>query len=270
MPGIRRGAPADDLAGRPDDHRLLDTFGRVATDLRVSLTDRCNLRCAYCMPAEGLDWMPDAPAAHRRRAGPADHRRGRAARRRRGPVHRRRAAAAPRPGRIVAATAALRTDAGGPRDRADHQRPGPGPARHPARGGGPGPGQRLAGHPGPGPVRADHPSRPPRRRAGRAARRRPGRPGPGQDQRGADARRQRRRGGRRCCDWACGTATSCGSSSRCRWTRSTPGTGTRWSPPRRSSPRCRQQFRLTPADPATRGAAPAETWWSTGRTAPRP
>jgi GTP 3',8-cyclase len=38
---------------------LLDTFGRVATDLRVSLTDRCNLRCSYCMPAEGLDWLPD-------------------------------------------------------------------------------------------------------------------------------------------------------------------------------------------------------------------
>lgn len=37
---------------------LVDTFGRVATDLRVSLTDRCNLRCSYCMPAEGLDWLP--------------------------------------------------------------------------------------------------------------------------------------------------------------------------------------------------------------------
>jgi GTP 3',8-cyclase len=37
---------------------LADRFGRVATDLRVSLTDRCNLRCSYCMPAEGLDWMP--------------------------------------------------------------------------------------------------------------------------------------------------------------------------------------------------------------------
>ncbi len=37
---------------------LSDTYGRVATDLRVSLTDRCNLRCAYCMPAEGLDWLP--------------------------------------------------------------------------------------------------------------------------------------------------------------------------------------------------------------------
>ncbi|GAA3832518.1 GTP 3',8-cyclase MoaA [Nocardioides panacisoli] len=37
---------------------LVDRFGRVATDLRVSLTDRCNLRCTYCMPAEGLDWLP--------------------------------------------------------------------------------------------------------------------------------------------------------------------------------------------------------------------
>jgi cyclic pyranopterin phosphate synthase len=37
---------------------LVDGFGRVATDLRVSLTDRCNLRCSYCMPAEGLDWLP--------------------------------------------------------------------------------------------------------------------------------------------------------------------------------------------------------------------
>ncbi|WP_433372419.1 GTP 3',8-cyclase MoaA [Actinoplanes sp. CA-142083] len=37
---------------------LVDRFGRVATDLRVSLTDRCNLRCSYCMPAEGLAWLP--------------------------------------------------------------------------------------------------------------------------------------------------------------------------------------------------------------------
>ena len=39
---------------------LVDTYGRIATDLRVSLTDRCNLRCSYCMPAEGLDWLPTA------------------------------------------------------------------------------------------------------------------------------------------------------------------------------------------------------------------
>lgn len=36
---------------------LADNYGRVATDLRVSLTDRCNLRCTYCMPEEGLDWL---------------------------------------------------------------------------------------------------------------------------------------------------------------------------------------------------------------------
>ena len=33
---------------------LIDTFGRKITYLRVSVTDRCNLRCAYCMPAEGI------------------------------------------------------------------------------------------------------------------------------------------------------------------------------------------------------------------------
>src|SRR3954464_6504281 len=37
---------------------LVDGFGRTHTDLRISLTDKCNLRCTYCMPPEGLDWMP--------------------------------------------------------------------------------------------------------------------------------------------------------------------------------------------------------------------
>jgi cyclic pyranopterin phosphate synthase len=36
---------------------LADRFGRVVTDLRISLTDRCSLRCTYCMPAEGLQWL---------------------------------------------------------------------------------------------------------------------------------------------------------------------------------------------------------------------
>ena len=36
---------------------LLDRFGRQATDMRLSLTDKCNLRCTYCMPAEGLQWL---------------------------------------------------------------------------------------------------------------------------------------------------------------------------------------------------------------------
>lgn len=37
---------------------LTDRFGRVHTDLRVSVTDRCSLRCTYCMPEQGLDWIP--------------------------------------------------------------------------------------------------------------------------------------------------------------------------------------------------------------------
>lgn len=37
---------------------LVDAYGRVASDLRISVTDRCDLRCQYCMPADGLDWLP--------------------------------------------------------------------------------------------------------------------------------------------------------------------------------------------------------------------
>ena len=37
---------------------LIDTYGRVHRDLRVSVTDRCNLRCTYCMPPDFADWMP--------------------------------------------------------------------------------------------------------------------------------------------------------------------------------------------------------------------
>jgi GTP 3',8-cyclase len=37
---------------------LIDPFGRRVTDLRVSITDRCNLRCTYCMPEEGMQWLP--------------------------------------------------------------------------------------------------------------------------------------------------------------------------------------------------------------------
>jgi cyclic pyranopterin phosphate synthase len=38
--------------------RLVDSFGRVHRDLRISVTDRCNFRCTYCMPADGLPWLP--------------------------------------------------------------------------------------------------------------------------------------------------------------------------------------------------------------------
>ncbi|MEX0832318.1 MAG: GTP 3',8-cyclase MoaA [Actinomycetota bacterium] len=42
----------------PGSGPLIDTFGRVADDLRISVTDRCNFRCTYCMPSEGLEWLP--------------------------------------------------------------------------------------------------------------------------------------------------------------------------------------------------------------------
>ncbi len=51
-------APAAAASQPAAGRELVDRYGRVARDLRVSLTDRCNLRCTYCMPAEGLDWMP--------------------------------------------------------------------------------------------------------------------------------------------------------------------------------------------------------------------
>src|SRR6187455_229099 len=37
---------------------LVDPFGRVIRDLRISVTDRCNFRCTYCMPEEGMTWLP--------------------------------------------------------------------------------------------------------------------------------------------------------------------------------------------------------------------
>jgi cyclic pyranopterin phosphate synthase len=51
----RPGGPATQP---PSNGPLIDSYGRLATELRVSLTDRCNLRCSYCMPAAGLPWLP--------------------------------------------------------------------------------------------------------------------------------------------------------------------------------------------------------------------
>jgi cyclic pyranopterin phosphate synthase len=48
------------LGAVPATGALRDRFGRVATDLRISLTDLCSLRCTYCMPAEGLPWLAKA------------------------------------------------------------------------------------------------------------------------------------------------------------------------------------------------------------------
>jgi len=60
FPRLRPGFSVPAEATERDQLVLADAYGRVATDLRVSLTDRCNLRCAYCMPPEGLDWLPSA------------------------------------------------------------------------------------------------------------------------------------------------------------------------------------------------------------------
>lgn len=106
LPTVRRD-PAATPDGMPVSGPLLDTFGRVATDLRVSLTDRCNLRCSHCMPAEGLDWLPGSDLLSFdelsrllrlavTRLGITNIRR-----------HRRRAAALPRSRGVVAAVAAL-------------------------------------------------------------------------------------------------------------------------------------------------------------------
>lgn len=65
MPTVTPAAPSDPLgdslpgSSRPLDKRsgLLDQFGRSATDMRLSLIDKCNLRCTYCMPENGLEWL---------------------------------------------------------------------------------------------------------------------------------------------------------------------------------------------------------------------
>ncbi|WP_181037400.1 GTP 3',8-cyclase MoaA [Arthrobacter sp. ZGTC412] len=51
LPSVPAARPTDAPAG------LADRYGRRATDMRLSLTDKCNLRCTYCMPAEGLEWL---------------------------------------------------------------------------------------------------------------------------------------------------------------------------------------------------------------------
>ena len=56
-PWRRRETLQPPIAGRPPTP-LVDPFGRRVTDLRVSITDRCNFRCTYCMPEEGMQWLP--------------------------------------------------------------------------------------------------------------------------------------------------------------------------------------------------------------------
>ncbi|MGH3801818.1 MAG: radical SAM protein, partial [Pseudonocardiaceae bacterium] len=58
IPTVRTSASPASSAGRPDVAHLVDRFGRVARDLRVSITEKCSLRCTYCMPEEGLPAIP--------------------------------------------------------------------------------------------------------------------------------------------------------------------------------------------------------------------
>ena len=55
MTSTGNGAGAPTGSGAVD---LVDPFGRTVRDLRISVTDRCNFRCQYCMPAEGMTWLP--------------------------------------------------------------------------------------------------------------------------------------------------------------------------------------------------------------------
>ncbi len=60
-PRITRLAPGEVEAPLdPSPNLLVDKYGRRHRDLRISLTDKCNLRCTYCMPAEGMEWISSA------------------------------------------------------------------------------------------------------------------------------------------------------------------------------------------------------------------
>ncbi len=244
-------------AGMPLDGPLVDTFGRVATDLRVSLTDRCNLRCTYCMPAEGLDWLPGDELLSRdeltRLLDMAVTRLGITSVRFTGgePLLYKGLED------VVAATAALRPR---PEIALTTNGIGSGPARRGPGRGRARPGQRLAGHrrrrstSPPSPAATGSPTCstawPPRRRAGL---------GPVKVNAVLDSgdRPRRRRGAAALLPAA--TVISCGSSSRCRWTPVTCGGATRRLSADEIFAALAAHFRLTP-DPAPRGSAPAQLW----------
>src|ERR1700722_7158341 len=164
---------------------LTDSYGRVATDLRVSLTDRCNLRCSYCMPAEGLDWLP-APEVL---TGDEVVRLVRIGVETLGIREVRFTGGEPLLRRdlvsIIAATASL-----SPRPEISLTNNRIGLDRRAARPG-PRPDQPLTRHPPPRGLQEANPPRPARRRVVRPRGRRVGGAHPGPGQRGADARPKR-------------------------------------------------------------------------------
>ena len=120
---VERVELLDKTGGKSDFHRhdasrSQDGHGRPIGDVRISVTDRCNFRCQYCMPAEGLPWLKrEALLTYEEiaRLVRAAERDGRARR----PPHRRRAARAPR---AVAARGRAERAAGRARPLADHER----------------------------------------------------------------------------------------------------------------------------------------------------
>ncbi len=204
----------------------------MATDLRVSLTDRCNLRCSYCMPAEGLDWLPGDDVLTDdevvrlvgigvRLLGVQEVRfTGGEPLVRRGLVDIVRRSKELNPDVDLSIT----TNALG-LSRNAHALKAAGLDRV---------------NVSLDTIRPDTFLEITRRDRlqdvidGLAAAQDAG-PGAGEDQRGAAAGRQRRPGGRAAALVRSTTATTCGSSSRCRWTPSTAGAVRRWSPPTRSS-----------------------------------
>ena len=177
----------------PEPAALVDGFGRVHRDLRISVTDRCNFRCTYCMPAEGMDWLPRDGAAHLRGDRPG------------GP------GAASSASASTASASPAASPRCGPTCRcssrscaAPRRRPGPHDQRRDAAPRGPRPrGRRPAAASTSRSTRcgadrfAEITRRDELRRGARRHRRGPrGRARPGQGERGRDARRQRRRGRR--------------------------------------------------------------------------
>ena len=237
---------------------LIDRYGRVATDLRVSLTDKCNLRCSYCMPAEGLAGCPPR-GAHRRRGGAPGPRGRRAV----GVAEVRFTGGEPLLRRglvgIVAARARLRP----PEALAHDQRVGPAWLA------------AALAEAGLDRVNVSLDTLDPQRFETIARRRRlddvlaglpPRRPpaDPGEDQRRAHARCQRRRGAATAA-WALGAGyelrfiEQMPLDAQHAWGRDQMVTGGRDPHP------LRYEFELTPDDPDERGSAPAETWLVDGR-----
>ena len=200
---------------------LQDGHGRVIEDLRVSVTDRCNFRCQYCMPAEGLPWLDrDADPALRGDRAPGqavrlDGRRGRAPDRRRAA----RAARLPCTGRACWPPI---DGAAGPLPD-DQRLPARGHGGRPRRGR-PAAHQRVARLALARPLLPDHAARrasagDPRARGARA---------PSRDRARSRSTAWRcaaspRRRCSRSPSWRAASPTTCGSSSSCRSTPTTPG-----------------------------------------------